>query len=285
MSKIYQKMYPGNKNRSKSVLGGFIHNVILRRFYSESHPYSSVSEGLSSLLVISKGCNWEFQPYNTAQRLGCRVKTSRHDGVFINRLKCQVKTPGYNGNINNVILRSCNSGSHPYSVKRAGFTLIELLVVVLIIGILAAIALPQYERSVEKSRSAEALLLFDALEKAERLYYLSNGRYTRNLEQLDIQIPDIGRNIGYGQNNWTTDNFYYWVDAEGFGWNSGVFKAKAQSLNKKYKLYLELNGKKEKIIWCGPYVSDNWPARPAEADIPDICKVISGRSDGIIYKG
>ena len=76
--------------------------------------------------------------------------------------------------------------------KNAGFTLIELLVVVLIIGILSAIALPQYEKAVEKSRLTEALGFFNTLYTAERAYQLANGVYTRNLDRLDITIPGIG---------------------------------------------------------------------------------------------
>lgn len=57
----------------------------------------------------------------------------------------------------------------------SGFTLIELLVVVLIIGILSAIALPQYEKSVEKARLAEAFLQINAMEKAMNIYMMENG--------------------------------------------------------------------------------------------------------------
>jgi type IV pilus assembly protein PilE len=72
--------------------------------------------------------------------------------------------------------------------NKKGFTLIELLVVVLIIGILAAIALPQYTKAVEKSRVSEALINLKAISDAAQRYYLLNGNYTSiATDALDIE--------------------------------------------------------------------------------------------------
>lgn len=68
------------------------------------------------------------------------------------------------------------------------FTLIELLVVVLIIGILAAIALPQYEKAVMRSRFATLKAAADALYQAEKIYFMANGTYTADMTALDV-IP------------------------------------------------------------------------------------------------
>ena len=70
--------------------------------------------------------------------------------------------------------------------RLGGFTLIELLVVVLIIGILAAMALPQYFKAVERSRMAEAVTLMDSVVKAQRRKFMQTNRYARNYEGLDV---------------------------------------------------------------------------------------------------
>ena len=80
-----------------------------------------------------------------------------------------------------------NSNMSKIPVSR-GFTLIELLVVVLIIAVLAAVALPQYQLAVAKSRVTGILPLIHSIRQAEQLYYLNNGSYTPHLSKLDLQI-------------------------------------------------------------------------------------------------
>ena len=93
---------------------------------------------------------------------------------------------------------------------KEAFTLIELLVVVLIIGILAAVAVPQYQKAVAKSQASLALAMVKEVYDAQKVYYLANGEYASNFEQLDIQIrgtPAGERKIKL-DNGWTIEMVY-----------------------------------------------------------------------------
>ena len=89
--------------------------------------------------------------------------------------------------------RRCQMKDQPSGMtplfNHGGFTLIELLVVVLIIGILAAVALPQYQVAVVKSRVGSILNLLKTITEAQELYYLAHGEYADKLNKLDIDIP------------------------------------------------------------------------------------------------
>jgi type IV pilus assembly protein PilA len=78
----------------------------------------------------------------------------------------------------------------------AGFTIIELLIVVIIIGILAALAIPQFRKSAESSTAAEAYNNLNAIRRAEWAYYTKTGNIgapaggTTNLGFLNIENPN-----------------------------------------------------------------------------------------------
>lgn len=73
--------------------------------------------------------------------------------------------------------------------RRAGFTLMELLIVVIIVGILASVALPQFGRMTRRARAAEATNIVGAILTAEWVYYQENAVFTDLLANLLVDVP------------------------------------------------------------------------------------------------
>ncbi|MGN0023935.1 MAG: type IV pilin protein [Candidatus Avelusimicrobium sp.] len=105
-----------------------------------------------------------------------------------------------------------------------GFTLIELLVVVLIIGILSSVALPQYQKAVNKARLAEVRTTLKAINDACQVAELENGTPPSSFDELSVSFIDSSGNQATG---WrlSTKNFMYQFDntldhlhTYGFAW-------------------------------------------------------------------
>ncbi|WP_428073477.1 type IV pilin protein [Candidatus Avelusimicrobium aviculae] len=166
--------------------------------------------------------------------------------------------------------------------KNAGFTLMELLVVVLIIGVLVGVALPQYTKAVEKSRTAEALTLLRNLLTAEKSYKLASGDYTSDLTQLDLDLPglDAADPSVFKTKNWKisvrTDN---WENNLLAAW---AVRTKADGtvipLEKGgYTILLRVSA------FNNEKVTRHCRVSLGNSAVPAICKSISGREDGYIY--
>jgi len=87
------------------------------------------------------------------------------------------------------------------------FTLIELLVVVLIIGILAAVALPQYQKAVWKSRAMQLLTLTKSIATAQEAHFLATNEYATSFGELDLGFDmfSSANSSSFGTTVCTTD--------------------------------------------------------------------------------
>ena len=128
-----------------------------------------------------------------------------------------------------------------------GFTLIELLVVVLIIGILAAVAVPQYQKAVWKSRNAQLKTLVSTVGKAQQAYRMANGKNAYDFDELNIDLPltsSIGQecgmayhtNSGRQGNNFEIQLYNGQVPVVGW-WTSGPYKCGGFAYNRDGEMF------------------------------------------------
>ena len=132
--------------------------------------------------------------------------------------------------------------------NRKGFTLIELLVVVLILGILAAMAMPQYFKAVERSRMSEAVSLLSSIASAQQRKYLQINSYASNYKGLDV-APEGATGADYftkGGNDTTPGNGFK-ISLSGTSYGAGkatAVRVGPNALTYKYTLQRFYNSDK-----------------------------------------
>lgn len=140
-----------------------------------------------------------------------------------------------------------------------GFTLIELLVVVLIIGILAAMALPDYQRATEISRVGAALSFSRAFRDSVDRYYMQNGHFPSSPNTLDIGLTKCPKYFSCSYHELTTQGKFQ-IDRQNGPFAYGIITRSAVSPALPNTIYCyALRSNKKGVEFCEHWGEDATP--------------------------
>ena len=151
--------------------------------------------------------------------------------------------------------------------------------------------MPQYEKAVAKARASEAVTLFKQLADAERSYYLANNKYNRSLDVLDIELPNMGGNFGYGYNNFRGKHMQFYIEGglSAAGKLMGkAYPVKATYSNKQFAILMTLTPPEgTSLVWCTEDFSPDYgfagfKSFDENAEASPLCRAISGSKNGRI---